>query len=266
MEKENKEANKKSKTKQNKVNSNKEKNNRNELFWYQSLGYKNNPLSIKPTENNNLIGYEKIIQRIIYQCKIGNVIFLEGSYGTGKSSILKSIYNKLKRNNQVLYFNYARNYNLKKGIMYKRTIIQKLFFLKPKKMIVFIDEANLADKKDFDFLYEFYIMDRVKSIVFAGTDFKNVPFNKAFKSDTKQYKLDEIKDNLSKEIIDTRMPGQKLLSPAMAKKIFMNSDNNPRQFLENVEDIFRLVVIVGKSKITKNDVEKFFLRYKKRVR
>lgn len=248
-----------------KTNKKSKKKNYNKL-WYETLGYEKNPLSMKPTEDNNLIGYEKIIQRIIYQCKIGNVIFLEGSYGTGKSSILKSIYKKLRKGNQVLYFNYARNYSLKKGIMYKRTLFQKLLFLKPKKMIVFIDEANLADKKDFDFLYEFYIMDRVKSIIFAGTSFKDVPFNKAFKSDTKQYKLDEIKENLSKEIIDSRMPNQTLVSPAMAKKIFINSENNPRQFLENTEDILRIIVSNGKSKVVKNDVESFFSRYKKRVR
>lgn len=235
-------------------------------IWYETLGYEKNPLSIKPKEENELIGYEKIIQRIIYQCKIGNVIFLEGSFGTGKSSILKSIYRIFKGNSQILYFNYAKNYNLKKGIMYKRTFLQKLLFLKPKKMIIFIDEANLADKRDFDFLYEFYIMDRVKSIVFAGTDFKSVPFNKAFKSDTKLYKLDEIKEALAKDIIDTRMPKQTIVSTLMAKKIFINSDNNPRQYLENLEDILRKIISIGKKKVVKTDVEDFFKRYKKIVR
>lgn len=242
------------------------KNTDNNETWYESLGFDKNPLTMKPTKYNHLIGYEKIIQRIIYQCKIGNVIFLEGSFGTGKSSILKSIYNKFKKNTSTLYFNYAKNYNLKKGIMFKRPLLRKLFFLKPKKMVVFIDEANLANKKDFDFLYEFYIMDRIKSIIFAGTSFKDVPFNKAFKSDTKLYKLNEIKENLAKEIVDSRMPDQTIVSPAMAKKIFINSDNNPRQYLENLEDILRKIVSIGKKKVVKKDVEDFFKRYRKRVR
>jgi len=246
--------------------SKKNKNSNHIETWYEILGYEKNPLSIKPNNRNELIGYEKIIQRIIYQCKIGNVIFLEGSFGTGKSSILKLIYNQFRQETSSLYFNYAKNYNLKKGIMYRRSTIRKIFFMKPKKMVVFIDEANIANKKDFDFLYEFYIMDRIKSIVFAGTDFKTVPFNKAFKSDTKIYKMDKIRDSLAKEILDSRMPEQTMISPAMAKKIFLNSDENPRQYLENLEDILKKAILSGKKKVIRNDVETFFGRYKKRIR
>ncbi|MCB9359290.1 hypothetical protein H6503_05125 [Candidatus Woesearchaeota archaeon] len=226
------------------------------MSWYSELGFKHNPLSIRPTENNNLIGYEKIMQRIIYQVKIGNVIFLEGSYGTGKSSILRYIRNKL--NKDILYFNYARQKSLKTSIMKRRSALQKLLFLKPKKMLLLIDEANLADSKDFDFLYEYYIMDRVKSIIFAGTDFKKVPFNKAFKADTKLYKLNEIRANLAIEILNHRLPGQQLISQVMAKRIFQLSSNNPRSYLENLEDLFRYAHHLGRKKLTKKDVEDFF--------
>jgi ABC-type ATPase involved in cell division len=66
------------------------------MTWYNDLGYKRNPLGIRPTEDENLIGYEKIIQRIIYQIRIGNVIFLEGNFGSGKSSILRFIRKQFK--------------------------------------------------------------------------------------------------------------------------------------------------------------------------
>lgn len=226
------------------------------MLWYKELGYKTNPLSIKPTEDNGLIGYEKIIQRLIYQIKIGNVIFLEGDYGTGKSSILRYIKKSFKDN--ILYFNCSANKDLRTNIMKKRSAIRKMFFMKPKKLILLMDETHLANPRNFDFLYEFYIMDRVKSIVFAGTDFKGVHFNKAFKSDTKKYTLNEVKNNLAIEIIKNRMPEQKMLSTVLAKKMFLLSDKNPRLYLENVEDLFRRAHTLGKKKILKKDIDEFF--------
>jgi replication-associated recombination protein RarA len=226
------------------------------MAWFQDLGFKRNPLGIKPTEDNNLLGYEKMMQRIVYQLKIGNVIFLEGGYGTGKSSILRSIRKTFRDN--ILYFNCAQQSDLKRKIMESRDIIRKIFFLKPKKMLLLIDEANLANPKDFDFLYEFYIMDRIKSIVFAGTDFKRVPFNKAFKSDTKLYKLNEIRDNIAIEILNMRMPFQELVNPALARMIFNQSEMNPRRYLENLEDLIKSAHALGKKKLTKKDVDSFF--------
>ncbi|MFT4304402.1 MAG: AAA family ATPase [Candidatus Woesearchaeota archaeon] len=226
------------------------------MTWYKEIGLKKNPFSIKPTDNNSLIGYEKIMQRIIYQIKIGNVIFLEGSYGTGKSSILKYINKELRHN--ILYFNYSRKKSLHKSILKNRNLLQKLLMLRPKKMLILIDEANLADSKDFDFLYEYYIMDHVKSIVFAGTNFKEVPFNKAFRSDTKLYNLNDIKANLAIEIINNRLPNQELISSVLAKRIFLLSSNNPRIYLENLEDLFRRAHELKQKKITKKDVDNFF--------
>ncbi len=226
------------------------------MTWYHELGFKKNPFSIKPTQDNHLIGYEKIMQRIVYQLKIGNVIFLEGSYGTGKSSILRYLRKRFKKN--ILYFNCAQQKNMKKKIMRKRSFIRRVLFMKPSKMLLLVDEANLANPKDFDFLYEFYIMDRVKSIVFAGTDFKNVPFNKAFKSDTKLYKLNEIRNNLANEIIKVRLPGQNIISSTLAKSLFIQSDLNPRRYLENLEDLIRKTYSLGKKKISKKDIDEFF--------
>jgi len=232
------------------------------MTWFHDLGFQKNPLSIRPTDDNSLIGYEKMIQRIIYQLKIGNVIFLEGSYGTGKSSILKFIRKTFNKN--ILYYNCAEQKDLKKSIMKKRGPFRKLFLLKPSKLLLLVDEANLANPKDFDFLYEYYIMDRVKSIVFVGTDFKNVPFNKAFKSDTKLYKLNEIKNNLAIQIIKNRMPDQQLITPLLAKKVFGLSDNNPRRYLENLEDLFRNAVYLKKKKVGKKDIDEFFDKNKRK--
>ncbi|MFT4344166.1 MAG: hypothetical protein ACMXYE_05485 [Candidatus Woesearchaeota archaeon] len=229
-------------------------------MWYKKLGYDQNPLSIKPTQNENLIGYERILQRIIYQVKIGNVIFLEGSYGTGKSSILRAVRKHFSKN--ILYFNYAYHKNLYTKIMNTRSTMRKIFMQSPKELLLLVDEVNLANQKDFDFLYEFYIMDKVKSIVFAGTDFRKAPFNKAFKSDTKLYKLNDIQANLASAILDQRMPKQKFIASASAKKIFQASHANPREYLANLSDLFARAIAKKQKKITPKDIDEFFSKKK----
>jgi hypothetical protein len=134
--------------------------------------------------------------------------------------------------------------------------------MKPSKMVLLLDEAHLTDPGDFDFLYEYYIMDIIKSIVFAGTDFDLVHFNKAFKSDTRIYELNEIKNSLATNILVNRMPEQKLISGPLARRVFLASDSNPRQYLQNLEDIFRKVDAMGSKRVVKKDIDDFFAKRK----
>ena len=133
--------------------------------------------------------------------------------------------------------------------------------LRPSQMIVLIDEVHHANHEDFNLLYEYYIMDRIKSLVFAGPDFGRVHFNKAFKSDTKVYKLNDMKKHQGREILEGRMPGQRLINASLADRVFQLSGCNPRTFLENMEDLLRRMNDLGKEKIVKKDIEEFFIRH-----
>ena len=62
-------------------------------LWYRHLGFKQNPLSIKPAAlHDEVIAYD--LEDIYDKVEFGEVIFIEGPYGMGKSTILKNIVNE----------------------------------------------------------------------------------------------------------------------------------------------------------------------------
>ena len=71
------------------------------LTWYGQLGFKENPFTIKPSDSEELIGYD--IQKLGARLDQGGLIFIEGVYGTGKTSLLRQVRRRFSRSHKVLY-------------------------------------------------------------------------------------------------------------------------------------------------------------------
>ncbi len=56
-------------------------------MWFNDLGFIENPFD--DNANHKLVGYEDIIEDVLYNINAGNMVFIEGKEGTGKTSILK---------------------------------------------------------------------------------------------------------------------------------------------------------------------------------
>src|SRR3989338_3583834 len=99
-----------------------------EKLWYNKLGFNNNPFSIKPAAfHNELFGLN--IQDTINKIETGNVIFIEGDYGTGKTTLLKGIVNKFGGKKKIIYYSCNRTedtINVDK-LMTNRTFFSKIF-------------------------------------------------------------------------------------------------------------------------------------------
>ena len=62
------------------------------MEWYEELDFDENPFSVDPRENHdNLIGMEEIIEEIDYRIKSGSMLVIEGSEGTGKTSLTEAL-------------------------------------------------------------------------------------------------------------------------------------------------------------------------------
>ena len=62
-------------------------------LWYKKLGFHNNPFNIKPgAYDNELVAYN--MPYIYKKIDNGDMVFIEGYYGSGKTTILKNIINK----------------------------------------------------------------------------------------------------------------------------------------------------------------------------
>ena len=120
-----------------------------EKLWYNKLGFNNNPFSIKTAAfHNELFGLN--MQDTINKIETGSIIFIEGDYGTGKTTLLKGIVNKFGGKKKIIYYSCNRtedNINVDK-LMTNRTFFSKIFKTKPNDLILLLDEAQDLNETD----------------------------------------------------------------------------------------------------------------------
>lgn len=228
-------------------------------IWYRSLGFKRNPFTIKPAfMHDEVIAYD--LESIYNKVDYGEVIFIEGPYGSGKSTILKNIINEFGGKKQVVYYSANRTgksinfINLLKG---KFGPIGKAFGMVPKDMILLLDEACSMSKEDFEALQHFYEKGNFKSIVFVADSFDKLKIN--------DYFLDLIEDNIislteldeeeAVSLIRSRIGNSSFLSDEMIKQVYHISKKNPRTLLKNCEDVCKYAYDFGDDNVMEEHVK-----------
>ncbi|MBS3107558.1 hypothetical protein J4468_01455 [Candidatus Woesearchaeota archaeon] len=117
------------------------------MTWYEQLKFSENPLDVRP--NSNLIGLDEQYEKLINYIRKGEICFLNGLTGSGKTSMLKKAEFELKEHN-FIYLNsedLPRGFNLSQEIFKKRNFFDKLTFRKmpKKKPVLMIDEFQATD-------------------------------------------------------------------------------------------------------------------------
>jgi energy-coupling factor transporter ATP-binding protein EcfA2 len=227
-------------------------------LWYRKIGFQSNPFSIKPAAfNNELIAYD--MSFIHKKIEKGELIFIEGEYGTGKTTILKNVISHFKGKNKIIYysFNDGRKFNLKSLINGANSLLRKVTGLKIKDMILLLDEVHTMNKSDVQKIMSYYRDGTLKSVVFVTHDYSLVHFP------------DEVESLLDGNIIQTvnlsipeavalvkkRISGVDLLSDTMIAKLFNLSKKNPRRLLSYCEDVSRYAVEMGDYKVTDQHIK-----------
>ncbi|MDP6642323.1 MAG: DnaA/Hda family protein [Candidatus Nanoarchaeia archaeon] len=226
-------------------------------MWHNELNFESNPFSLDKT--TELIGYEDVIDEMIYTLESGNMIFIEAPDGFGKTSLLKIAINKYKGEGRVAYIDCNRldDLNIERVVMNKYGFIKKLISKTPKDMIILIDNINNLSKKNCERLKYFFDQNYIRSVVFSGVDYNSVYFTPSLKDRiSKVEKLPELKNEEAIEIIESRVGNNELLSKETIKSIFSISKRNPKQFIKNCEKVAKYAVenysrIVKQEHITK---------------
>ncbi len=227
--------------------------------WYKSLGFKTNPFSIKPAfMHDEVIAYD--LESIYNKIDYGEVIFIEGPYGSGKSTILKNIINEFGGKKQVVYYSANRRgkaINFEKLLKGKYGFIGKSLGLMPKDMILLLDEADSMGKDDFDNLQHYYENGNFKSIVFVADNFDKLKIN--------DYFLDLVQDNIislteldedeAVSLIHSRIGDSDFISDDIIKRIYQLSKKNPRTLLKNCEDVCKYAYDFGDDQVMEEHVK-----------
>ncbi|MGM5480606.1 MAG: hypothetical protein ACQESC_04045 [Nanobdellota archaeon] len=230
--------------------------------WYEKLHYKHNPFTIKPGYfDDEVIGYDKEIDTIIAKINDGNIVFLQGEYGQGKTTILTYIINEFSGKNKIAKITRSRSdrpYNYEKLLVRANKGIKKAFGMKAKNAILIVDEAGKLNKHDYTKIEHLHEQGNLKSIVLIDNEInKKLTTSSIEKEISKNtIAITPLSEEDAISLVRSRLGGgEKLISDQLIKEIFEISKKNTRQFLENLEDVFRKAIDSGKEKISKKDLD-----------
>ena|GEM_PF-976442 len=220
-------------------------------IWYEQLGFKTNPLDVRP--NPALLGLERQEEQLVNHILKGEICFLNGLTGSGKSSMLMRLKKNLK-NHKFVYLDaqeLPKNFNLEEELKKKRSFFDMLRLRKhpTKTPVLIIDEFQATDP---DLVlaarakWENPDNKKIKSIVVAQISkyLKNV--TPAFKErlGSRTIILPTLDDAEMKEVLKLRLAGKrgvnyfnKLHNEAI-NLIVAAADGNPRKLLEYTDMIF----------------------------
>ncbi len=216
---------------------------------------KKNPYNTKP--NTNLIGLDekkKILKEFI---KGGNICFLNGPPGTGKSSMLAWLKNNLKRH-KVIYIDgkgLDEYFDLDKHLDAQKNLFQKIFGLHPKNIVILIDEAQECLASFINNLQAHWNVDQIKSIVLTqiSSDLANFPNSFKERIGRKIIRMRRLNEEEIKELINLRTKGKHKFEDDAISVIAEKADYIPRRVLELCEIVNNQV---NKNKICGEDVER----------
>lgn len=221
--------------------------------WYKEIGFKNNPFSIKP--NNNLFGVENKIKKIIKLIKAGESCFISGDYGSGKTTALKKIINEYAGENKLMYVNFdsnAKSVNFKKLLIGRSNLFKRLIKIKAKEAILLADEVQDMTLKDAKQIKNYREKGNIDSIIFVGI---KLPKELIDFVGENNFEFKGLDNNSAIKLTKSRIGESRIISDEKIKLINKKS-NNPRDFLKNLEDIFRFAIDSGNKYISKEHIRK----------
>ncbi|MBT4174191.1 hypothetical protein HOC80_00920 [archaeon] len=226
----------------------------NNNLWFRELGFFNNPFSIKPAAfHDKIIGNEDLVDELSYGVLNNKIMFLKASYGEGKTTVLKRLLNDFGGKKQVLYYSCNRmgkRLNIKKMLNGKYGFFGKMFDIKPKDMVLLLDEAQELGKKDYEKVYSYFENGHFKSIVFVGTDFDTKELPEKVRLAQQAHKVKSLTADEAVQFIRKRIGELPLLPDEVIREVFKLSNNNVRELLKNCEELCKYAVNYSEEKIT----------------
>ncbi len=228
-------------------------------IWYKQLGFHNNPFSIKPAAfYDDLLGYDHVVKKVNYSIATNKLVYVEGDYGNGKSTLLRRILHRFGGRGKIIYFSCNRiesSLNINKLLNGKYGKIGKLLNLKPKNMILLLDEAHWLPKEDYSRVLRYFRGGYFRSIVFVGKHYDESVFVDGFKGSLEHIKLGEISAEDAVSLIRKRVGLLPLLDDDMIKHLFEKADNNVRKLLKYCEKACKAAIERDEEVVTPEIVE-----------
>lgn len=227
--------------------------------WYRKYGFAENPFSIKPgIYSENVYGYPAVINEVAKGIMEGKILFVKGNYGNGKSTMLKYILRKFGGKGKLAYFSCNRvedRLDVKRILNGRYGFLGKFLDLRPKHMILLLDEAQYLNKEDFNSIMHYYDTGNLKSVLFVAKEQINNSMPERMQRIVSTHVLDSVSPSDAVAIVRKRIGNIQLISDDVIKMAFQKSGYNVRVLLKNCEMLCRYASGKGLNSVTADMVE-----------
>jgi Cdc6-like AAA superfamily ATPase len=232
-------------------------------LWYTKIGFTHNPFSIKPAiVNDKLIGNSEKLSSVEDFIIKGTTCIIEGKYGVGKTTFLKKLIDKFAGEKRVVYLACNRIHqkiNLDKLLHGRYGTIGKFLKLKPKNMILLLDEADHLQEDDFRLINQYRQDGYFKSVVLVAPNANDIKLPKAYKLRLKDsiFSLSMVSKDDAIELIRHRIGFSDYICDKNIGLIYEKSQS-ARVFLKNCEDACRTAFENKHKHVTQKDIDHVF--------
>lgn len=204
-----------------------------------------------------LHGNDYIVDELTYRVQAGDMVFIEGAPGTGKTRLLFEIIRKFGSKRQVVYLdckNIKSTVDIKKLLLDRYGSWNRILKKLPTKMIVLLDNINQLDYKNCERAKYYFDQNNIQSIIFTAEDRHTVQFSESLwqRIGKRIIQIPALSERGYKEIIEDRI-GRDNINAKAIKQIVSLSNNNIKILLDNTRDILQYMEA---NKMHKISIEK----------
>ncbi len=224
------------------------------MEWYEEMDFDSNPFE----RETKLVGFEDLLEEMLYAIVSGNMIFIEGETGSGKTKLLKEAIERFGGHGKVIYVNCKK---IHKDLNIERLLKDRYGWLatvilnkKPKNMILLLDEVEHLSRKNSERIKYYFDQNYLRAVVFSGNSMDNAGLSDSLRHRIhKKLMIKNLSDYEAVQLVREKI-GNELMSDRIIKHIYKISNRNIKTFLDNCEKVCK---VAGKNKdLKEEDVDK----------
>lgn len=231
------------------------------LEWYEELGFDSDPFA----KELGTVGNEDEIKEMFYSIMAGNMLFVEGKDGSGKTNLLKEVLKKFGGRKKIIYVNcksIGNGLNVERLLKNRYGLMGWLLNMKPRNMILLLDEIEHLSEKNCERIKYYYDMNYLRSVIFTSEAMENAGLNKSISQRiSKVLKLNPISDYEAVKVVRDAI-GKNFLPDRLIKKMYGHSGRNIGKMLENCKAVLKEMAKLKKNELGEEELDGIMERLK----
>ena len=215
--------------------------------WHTKLGFENDPFTVEPEADEELVEYQDVITELAYRIDSGSMTFLEGEEGMGKTAVLVQLIKRYEGKGRVIYYDCSelkKKVEIDKLMKNRFGFFGRLFNVVPSDMIVLLDNVDSLSRENAERIKYYFDQNNIRSVIFTGKSLRSSDLSQSIKDRIGIHvtTLQPLSDYGAVELLSKRLGEHNaIITDEAAKFVFGKAGRNTKKFLELSSWLFSIL-------------------------